>query len=1554
MATIENLYVGDGSTVLYSFTFPYIEETDVKVSVDSVDTTEYVLANATTVQFNTAPGADAAIRIYRSTNIDAPTATFFPGSAIRAQDLNDNFAQVIYITQESGDLASGAEDAAKEAVTAANEAVTAANEAVTQANATIGASDQAVATANAADARSIQAVNTSNSALSSAATASATATAAETTANEAITKADSTLGAADDAAADAASASASALTAQTSALEAATLAGQAQASAVSAQSSASSAAQDANQALITANNANATAQGVAQDAADADTKAEQALAAVADAASDASDAASAASAAQASASAASASAAQAVSDAASATAAAGVAESAANDASSDAASALSAAQAASTAASAAQGTADQAVGDAASAVSTANSASTAASNAQSAADSAASAASSAQGTANTGVANAATAQSAANSAASDAATAQATANSAVTAAGNAASDAATAQGTANQAISDASAALSRANLGVSDAAAAQSTADTAISTANSAASAVSALSSYDIIPSVGSIPGSPADQDLIKVTDSTGIESFSPLSGLPGGFVGDPGLSVDLRYGSSGNTWTYLGYVASDPDSRYANPAQIATLQGDIDSTTITADAALPKSGGTMSGSISFVSGQTFDGRDVSVDGAKLDGIESGATANRTPAEILDIVADGADSNIFTNAEKSKLAGIEDDATGDQTATEIRALVASASNSNVYTDSEKSKLGGIESGATGDQDASEIRVLVGSAIDSNVFTDSLKSKLEGIDPDAGAQVNADWNATSGEAEILNKPSIPSVVSDLTNDAGYITSSASISGNAATATSATTAANATNAGNSALLENQPGSHYLNYFNFTNTPTVPETAADIGAATSAQGVLAESAVQPGENITQLNNNAGYLTSSDTTQFLVNNANDTTSGTITAAGFVGDGSQLTNLPDQTFNGGTITGDIVISGGDLSAVDVTASGDLSVTGTVTSGDINVGAITSSGSVTATSFVGDGSALTGLLEEAPTDGQQYARQSGSWSVVTGGGGGGSGPYSGPAAWGNVTSGGSLSSGLNIASVTRTNTGVYDVVFTTPMPNAEYAVTATATGPSTFGRAASVTTISATGFTLQVTSGSDVTYDQDFYFTVFSTNALPPARGTGSDAWATVEKQTSNGACTVPASFNVDSVTRASKGLYNVVFTTPMPTANYSIVGSSVNTGDGSADRLVTYRNQSPTGFSIDIRDGNGSSQDGAFNCVINATNATLPATIDEETIRAAAQNPGASAWGKVESDGTLEGGLNVASVTRTSSGQYAIVFARAMPNADYAVNCSAASSASAFITSSSRTSTGFTINVNNSNGASTNMPFAFTVFATNALPARRGTGTDAWALIDRTTSNGPCVVPASFNIASAARVSAGVIQCVFTSPMPTANYAVQATIDNEGSTADFSGRVVSYDRTVNGFKVQLVNGGGTLDDRGVTVTVNATNATLPTSFTESQIQGVIDAGPQGIAKAWVNFDGRNNVIIASYNVESVTDNGTGDYTINFATSMSDEKYTVNATVRNDYAEVPYGAAMWASLARYEQTAGATRVICQTTDGSLFDVTTLSVVVFGS
>ena len=121
-------------------------------------------------------------------------------------------------------------------------------------------------------------------------------------------------------------------------------------------------------------------------------------------------------------------------------------------------------------------------------------------------------------------------------------------------------------------------------------------------------------------------------------------------------------------------------------------------------------DAKLNKSGGTMTGVIAMGSNaittsSTVDGRDVSADGTKLDGIESSATADQTNAEIRAAVEAATNSNVFTDGDHTKLDGIESSATADQTNAEIRTAVEAASDSNVFTDADHTKLNAIEASA---------------------------------------------------------------------------------------------------------------------------------------------------------------------------------------------------------------------------------------------------------------------------------------------------------------------------------------------------------------------------------------------------------------------------------------------------------------------------------------------------------------------------------------------------------------------------------------------------------------------------------------------------------------------------------------------------------------------------------------------------------------------------------------------------------------------------------------------------------------------------------
>jgi hypothetical protein len=118
MATTQNEHTGNGTLRRFSFTFPYIKEDDVKVSlrtstadVTTIASTTYTFPSATEIQFSAvtattfqestgAPKSGVTVRIFRDTDLDTERVTFFPGSSIRAQDLNDNTLQNLYASQE--------------------------------------------------------------------------------------------------------------------------------------------------------------------------------------------------------------------------------------------------------------------------------------------------------------------------------------------------------------------------------------------------------------------------------------------------------------------------------------------------------------------------------------------------------------------------------------------------------------------------------------------------------------------------------------------------------------------------------------------------------------------------------------------------------------------------------------------------------------------------------------------------------------------------------------------------------------------------------------------------------------------------------------------------------------------------------------------------------------------------------------------------------------------------------------------------------------------------------------------------------------------------------------------------------------------------------------------------------------------------------------------------------------------------------------------------------------------------------------------------------------
>ena len=83
----------------------------------------------------------------------------------------------------------------------------------------------------------------------------------------------------------------------------------------------------------------------------------------------------------------------------------------------------------------------------------------------------------------------------------------------------------------------------------------------------------------------------------------------------------------------------------------------------------------------------------------------------------------------------------------------------------------------------------------------------------------------------------------------------------------------------------------------------------------------------------------------------------------------------------------------------------------------------------------------------------------------------------------------------------------------------------------------------------------------------------------------------------------------------------------------------------------------------------------------------------------------------------------------------------------------------------------------------------------------------------------------------------------------------------------------------------------------------------NITVDTLTKGSTTLNTDEIVDTNSNQICKAWVNFNGTGTVAIRdSYNVSSITDNGSGNYSMNFATAMASIGYSANANcIQNEW-----------------------------------------------
>jgi hypothetical protein len=102
-----NTYTGDGSTLNYSVTFPYIEQAHVVVTLDGVTktlNTDYSFTTSSTITFTIAPSASVVIKFTRSSSRTTRLVDYQDGSTLTEATLDQDGNQSFYMAQEAIDI----------------------------------------------------------------------------------------------------------------------------------------------------------------------------------------------------------------------------------------------------------------------------------------------------------------------------------------------------------------------------------------------------------------------------------------------------------------------------------------------------------------------------------------------------------------------------------------------------------------------------------------------------------------------------------------------------------------------------------------------------------------------------------------------------------------------------------------------------------------------------------------------------------------------------------------------------------------------------------------------------------------------------------------------------------------------------------------------------------------------------------------------------------------------------------------------------------------------------------------------------------------------------------------------------------------------------------------------------------------------------------------------------------------------------------------------------------------------------------------------------------
>ena len=264
--------------------------------------------------------------------------------------------------------------------------------------------------------------------------------------------------------------------------------------------------------------------------------------------------------------------------------------------------------------------------------------------------------------------------------------------------------------------------------------------------------------------------------------------------------------------------------------------------------------------------------------------------------------------------------------------TGAISAAQIASAVEAASDSNTFTDADHTKLNAIEASATADQTGAEIKSAYEGESDTNAFTDADHTKLDGIAAGAEVNVQSDWNSSSGDNQILNKPTLVSALNDLSDVSASSPSADQIikwNGSAwALATDGGSAAGGVSQNIIVTLSESIDGSRTDF----SMSTTPATAQNL--TVSINGVIQK----PNAGTTISNSSQGYCISGSTLKFATAPANGSTVFVVAQTAASGGSTDLEFNDNAKAKFGTGNDLEIFHDGTESWIKDTGTGDLNI----------------------------------------------------------------------------------------------------------------------------------------------------------------------------------------------------------------------------------------------------------------------------------------------------------------------------------------------------------------------------------------------------------------------------------------------------------------------------------------------------------------------------------------------------------------------------------------------------------------------------------------